>query len=173
MPVIEDFIDYIPTVVDAEHIFGGYATAPFANVEVLNSALDCYEAEVLQNNTFDSLLSVSKIQQFLWSKKENKCIKCDRSAVKWPRTQDLDPLFEIIHAFYINSREHYLKFHDRIGEFPLLFELDRIHAIDIDREENFIIAEMLYEKLNIINKLGGAECGTLTVASLVINRDAA
>lgn len=171
--VIEDFIDYIPTVVDAEHIFGVHATTPFANVEVLNSALDCYEVEVLPDNTFDSLLSVSKIQQFLWSRKVNKCINYDRSVVKWPRTQDLDPLFEINHAFYINSRENYLKFHDRIGEFPLLLELDRIHAIDINWEEDFIIAEMSYKKLNIINKLGGVECDTLTATSLVINRDAA
>lgn len=171
--VIEDFIDYIPTVVDAEHIFWVHATAPFANVEVLNSALDCYESEVLRKNSFDSLLSVSKIQQFLWSKKVNKCINHDRSLVKWPRTQDLDPLYEINHAFYINSRENYLKFHDRIGEFPLLFELDKIHALDIDWEEDFILAEIIYRNLIILNKLGGVNCNILTIASLVSNRDAA
>ena len=87
---------------------------------------------MLRKKSFDSLLSVSKIQQFLWSKKENRCINFDRSLVKWPRTQDLSPLYEINHAFYINSRENYLKLHDRIGESPLLFELDRIHSFDID-----------------------------------------
>lgn len=150
--VIENFIDYIPSIVDAEHIFWVHATAPFANVEVLNSALDCYESEVLRKKSFDSLLSVSKIQQFLWSKKENRCINFDRSLVKWPRTQDLSPLYEINHAFYINSRENYLKLHDRIGESPLLFELDRIHSFDIDWEDDFIIAEIIYENLIISNK---------------------
>lgn len=153
--VIENFIDYIPSIVDAEHIFWVHATAPFANVEVLNSALDCYESEVLRKKSFDSLLSVSKIQQFLWSKKENRCINFDRSLVKWPRTQDLSPLYEINHAFYINSRENYLKLHDRIGESPLLFELDRIHSFDIDWEDDFIIAEIIYENLIISNKPWG------------------
>jgi N-acylneuraminate cytidylyltransferase len=142
--VIEDFINYIPTIVDAEHIFWVHATAPFSDAEILNNALDVYQKQVVEGNEYDSLLSVTKIQQFLWSKAENKCINHDRSKVKWPRTQDLEPLYEINHAFYINSRENYLKFHDRIGENPLLFELDKIHSFDIDWNDDFEIAEAIY-----------------------------
>lgn len=145
--VIEDFINYIPTIANAEHIFWVHATAPFADVEILNKALDCYEQEVIKEKNFDSLLSVTKLQQFIWSKEENKCINCDRSIVKWPRTQDLNPLYEINHAFYINSRENYLKYHDRIGEKPLLYELDKRHAFDIDWEEDFLMAETMYKNL--------------------------
>lgn len=145
--VIEDFINYIPTIVDAEHIFWVHATAPMVNEKILNNALNIYEREVLNGNKYDSLLSVNKIQQFLWSEKENKCINHDRSIVKWPRTQDLEPLYEINHAFYINSRENYLKYHDRIGEMPFLFELDKIHAFDIDWEDDFKIAEIIYNTI--------------------------
>lgn len=150
--VIEDFINYIPSIIDAEHIFWVHATAPFADIEVLNNALDCYEENVIKNATFDSLLSVTKIQQFLWSKKYNKCINHDRSLVKWPRTQDLDPLYEINHAFYINSKENYYRYHDRIGEFPFLYELDKIHSFDIDWEEDFTMAEMMYRQLCFVEK---------------------
>lgn len=146
--VIEDFIDYVPSIVQAEHIFWVHATAPFADVNVLNAALDCYELEVIDKQKYDSLLSVTKIQQFLWSKEDNKCINCDRSIVKWPRTQDLSPLYEINHAFYINSRENYLKFHDRIGNKPCLYELDKIHSFDIDWNDDFALAEMIYNNLN-------------------------
>ena len=145
--VIEDFINYIPTIVDAEHIFWVHATAPFADVKVLNNALDYYEKTVLNGDANDSLLSVTKIQQFLWSERENKCVNYDRSIVKWPRTQDLEPLYEINHAFYINSKENYLKFHDRSGERPLLDELDKIHSFDIDWEDDFALAEMIYKQL--------------------------
>lgn len=145
--VIEDFINYIPTIVDAEHIFWVHATAPMVNEKILNNALDIYERKVLNGNKYDSLLSVNKIQQFLWSEKENKCINHDRSIVKWPRTQDLEPLYEINHAFYINSKENYLKYHDRIGEMPFLFELDKIHAFDIDWEDDFKIAEIIYNTI--------------------------
>lgn len=144
--VIEDFIDYIPSVVESEHIFWVHATAPFADESVLNKALDTY-IEALSSGDYDSLLSVNKIQQFLWSATENKCINHDRSKVKWPRTQDLEPLYEINHAFYINSRDNYLKYHDRIGEKPFLFELDKLHAYDIDWEDDFAIAEMIYNKI--------------------------
>lgn len=142
--VIEDFINYIPTIVDAEHIFWVHATAPFADTDILNMALDTYENEILSKNNYDSLLSVSKIQQFIWSKEENKCINYDRNIIKWPRTQDLTPLYEINHAFYINSKENYFKYHDRIGNKPLLFELDKIHSFDIDWEDDFAIAEIMY-----------------------------
>jgi len=74
----------------------------------------------IEGNEYDSYSRITKIQQFLWSKAENKCINHDRSKVKWPRTQDLEPTLRNKSRFYINSRENYLKFHDRIGENPLL-----------------------------------------------------
>lgn len=148
--VIEDFINYIPSIVDAEHIFWVHATAPFANEDVLNEALDCYEEKVLNDNEYDSLLSVTKIQQFLWSAVKNDCINHDRTKIKWPRTQDLVPLYEINHAFYINSKENYLKYHDRIGKHPFLYELNKVQSFDIDWEDDFVMAEAIYDRF--INK---------------------
>ena len=145
--VIQDFINYIPTIVDAEHIFWVHTTAPFADTKVLNDALDVYEKKVLLENEYDSLLSVTKIQQFLWSEKENKCVNHDRTKVLWPRTQDLEPLYEINHAFYINSKENFLKIHDRIGVKPFLYELDKIHSLDIDWGDDFALAEIVYNYL--------------------------
>lgn len=142
--VIEDFIDYIPTVVHADHIFWVHATAPFADGQVLNNALDAY-FQITKGTDYDSLLSVNKIQQFLWSAKENRCVNHDRSKVKWPRTQDLELLYEINHAFYINSRANYLACHDRIGQKPYLFELNKLHSFDIDWEDDFQLAEMMYQ----------------------------
>lgn len=142
---IEDFINYIPTIVHEDHIFWVHATAPFADETVLNNALDEYLK--IDNKIYDSLLSVNKIQQFLWSKEENKCINHDRTIVKWPRTQDLVPLYEINHAFYINSRSNYLKYHDRIGIAPMLFELNKIQSFDIDWGDDFDLAELIYSKI--------------------------
>ena len=146
--VIQDFINYIPTVVDAEHIFWVHTTAPFSDAMVLNKALDTYEEKVISDRQYDSLLSVNKIQQFLWSAKENKCINHDRTKVLWPRTQDLEPLYEINHAFYINSRENFLNLHDRIGVKPYLFELGKLQSMDIDWGEDFTLAELVYKYLN-------------------------
>lgn len=143
--VIEDFINYIPTIVDAEHVFWVHATAPFVTASDYTEAIAKYK-EVLSNGTHDSLLSVTKIQQFLWDIDTKNFINHDRTLVKWPRTQDLKPIFEINHAFYINSVENYVKYNDRIGVNPYLFELNRIKSFDIDWEDDFFIAEMIYEK---------------------------
>lgn len=145
--VIQDFINYIPSIVDADHIFWVHTTAPFADEKILNEALDLYEEKVLKDKAYDSLLSVTKIQQFLWSEKEGKCVNHDRSKVLWPRTQDLEPLYEINHAFYINSKENFLKYHDRIGVKPYLYELDKLHSLDIDWGDDFALAEIVYDFL--------------------------
>ncbi|GAB2642999.1 hypothetical protein GCM10027035_41280 [Emticicia sediminis] len=142
---IEEFINYIPTVMESDHIFWVHATAPFVTVNEYNEALEKYW-RIIETNEFDSLVSVTKIQQFLWDAEVKDYINHDRSKVKWPRTQDLKPLYEINHAFYINSKENYIKYSDRIGIKPDLFILDKIKSFDIDWEDDFKIAEIIYEK---------------------------
>lgn len=146
--VVEDFINYIPTIVNAEHIFWVHTTSPFVDKEVYENALSKYW-KVLDNG-FDSLLSVNKIQQFLWDAESNDIINHDRGIEKWPRTQDLKPLYEINHAFYINSRNNYLKLNDRIGKKPFLYELRKLQAFDIDWEDDFKTAELIYEAIRKI-----------------------
>jgi CMP-N-acetylneuraminic acid synthetase len=141
---VEDLINYIPTVVKAEHIFWAHATAPFTEKEDYEKAIDKY-FNILEAG-YDSLMSVTKLQQFLWSETKNEMINYNRKVNKWPNTQDLEPLYEINHAFYISSRNNYLNFSDRIGEKPFLYELDRIKSFDIDWEDDFIIAEAIYDK---------------------------
>lgn len=142
---IEEFINYIPTIISTEHIFWVHATAPFVTADDYSKALKQYR-DVLDNKEFDSLISVTKIQQFLWDAETKSFINHDRSVLKWPRTQDLKPIYEINHAFYINSKFNYIKNNDRIGNNPDLFVLDKIKSFDIDWEEDFNLAEILYEK---------------------------
>lgn len=143
--LVEDFINYIPSVVESEHIFWVHATAPFTQTEDYEDALDKYFEKLEEG--YDSLMSVTKLQQFLWSENKNGMINCDRSKNKWPNTQDLEPLYEINHSFYISSRNNYLNLSDRIGENPYLYILDRIKSFDIDWEDDFLIGEAIYEKL--------------------------
>jgi CMP-N-acetylneuraminic acid synthetase len=143
--IIEDFINYIPSIVNEEHIFWVHTTAPFVTAQDYEEAL-CKYWEVLKSNVYDSLISVTKIQQFIWDAETKQCVNHDRSVVKWPRTQDLKPLYEINHAFYINSRKNYINNSDRIGITPYLYELDRVKSFDIDWEDDFVIAEALYER---------------------------
>jgi CMP-N-acetylneuraminic acid synthetase len=141
--LVEDFINYIPTIVKAEVIFWVHATAPFVDENDYELAIEQYFKE---QESYDSVLSVTKLQQFIWSKESNTIINCDRSVNKWPNTQDLTPLFEINHAFYISSRQNYIKYSDRIGVKPYLFELSKIKSFDIDWNDDFVIAESIFDK---------------------------
>ncbi|MET3127328.1 N-acylneuraminate cytidylyltransferase [Arcicella rosea] len=142
---IEDFINYIPSIIETEHIFWVHATAPFVTADDYADALIQYW-DILKKGEFDSLISVTKIQQFLWDAETKSFINHDRSVLKWPRTQDLKPIYEINHAFYINSKANYVKNSDRIGVNPDLFVLDKVKSFDIDWEDDFKIAEIMYEK---------------------------
>jgi hypothetical protein len=61
----------------------------------------------------------------------------------------LKVLYEINHAFYINSIVNYIKLKDRIGAKPYYFELDKLQSFDIDWEEDFRIAEKIFNAVNI------------------------
>ena len=62
------------------------------------------------------------------------------------RTQDLRPIFIENSTMYLFTRETLLENRNRIGKSPLMFEVDKIEAHDIDDEMDFIMAEMLYHR---------------------------
>jgi N-acylneuraminate cytidylyltransferase len=142
---INDFINYIPDIIPHDkHVFWIHTTAPFVEDDTYKKVISNYQK---LDGKYDSIISVNKIQQFLWDPVTNKCINHDRSITKWPRTQDLKILYEINHAFYVNSIRNYIKYKDRIGENPMYFELDKLESFDIDWEDDFIIAEKIYKSI--------------------------
>jgi N-acylneuraminate cytidylyltransferase len=66
------------------------------------------------------------------------------------RSQDLPPIFEENSNLYIFSKESFKQSGNRrIGLRPYLFEINKLEAIDIDEEEDFLLAELLCQaKLN-------------------------
>lgn len=139
---VQDLISHIEEVTTASVIFWVHATSPFLDENDYCAAIAQYE-DSIKNQTADSLISVNKIQQFIWNEKEKRVINTDRNINPWPNTQDLDPLYEINHAFYINSRKNYNELKDRIGKTPALYVCEGLKKIDIDWQDDFIIAQQL------------------------------
>jgi len=69
------------------------------------------------------------------------------TSLPWPRTQDLTPLYEINHTMFLAKREVYIEQKNRIGQKPLLHVMDKLHSLDIDWPDDFIIAEIMYNNL--------------------------
>ena len=88
----------------------------------------------------DSLFSVTRIQARLWSA-ASEPMNHDPAVLL--RTQDLAPVFLENSCLYIFTRELLEERRTRIGASPLLFEIDRDEASDIDTEQDFRVVEAL------------------------------
>jgi N-acylneuraminate cytidylyltransferase len=141
---LSDLVAHVPQVTNREHILWTHVTSPFVTSSTYKEIINCY-FEATSNN-YDSLMSVSTLQNFVWDKEINDIIN-RVNEFKWPRTQDLKTLYEVNSAAFMASKNIYNEYNDRIGESPYLFELGKIEAIDIDWHEDFKIAEMIYENI--------------------------
>jgi CMP-N-acetylneuraminic acid synthetase len=61
------------------------------------------------------------------------------------QTQDLPPVYEENSCMYIFTRENLERRRNRLGERPLMFEMDAAEAWDIDEELDFAITDFLMQ----------------------------
>jgi len=140
---LQDLISYVPTVTQADHILWGHVTTPFADADVYDSAIKAYE-ENLQCG-YDSLVGVTELRNFLLNK--DGTLINNTTDIPWPRTQDLEPIYEINHTVFLASRRIYREQKNRLGHKPFLHVMDSVHSLDIDWPEDFTIAEAVYRRL--------------------------
>lgn len=138
---MEAFIaDYIAHLRDDSTLFWTHVTHPFVHPAIYSEAIRRYENCL--NEGFDSLISATKLQTFLW--RDGKPFNYDNSVEKWPRSQDIPPVWEINHAIYIMTFELIRKTGDRIGGKPFFFEMEARDAMDIDWEDQFKVMDELF-----------------------------
>jgi N-acylneuraminate cytidylyltransferase len=138
---LQDLIVYVPAITEADHIFWGHVTTPVAGASEYDNAVDIYLSKLAEG--FDSLVSVMELRNFLLNRR-GKLVN-NTTNLPWPRTQDLEPLYEINHVMFIAGREIYEKQKNRIGERPVLHVMDKLKSFDIDWEDDFKIAEMIWK----------------------------
>jgi CMP-N-acetylneuraminic acid synthetase len=125
---------------EADYYVQTHSTNPLLRTETISRAIQLF----LDNrSTYDSLFSTTKLQVRLW---DNQTRPVNHDPAILLRTQDLPPIYEENSCLYIFSEETLVKRQNRIGKRPLLFEIDRLEAWDIDEELDFEIAEYLYLK---------------------------
>ena len=137
---LQDLICYVPTITDAEHILWGHVTTPMADAQLYDKAIQCYFDCLAES--YDSLVGVTEIKNFLLNREGG--IINNTTGIPWPRTQDLEPLYQINHTVFLTKRETYIAQRNRLGSRPFLYKIDEIHSFDIDWPEDFTIAEILY-----------------------------
>jgi CMP-N-acetylneuraminic acid synthetase len=135
---MNDVLLYDVSHVEADYYLQTHSTNPLLTTDTITQAINLF----LENHhSYDSLFSVTRIQTRLWDA-QARAINHDPAILL--RTQDLPPVFEENSCLYIFTRSTLEKRHNRIGEQPLMFEIDAEEAWDIDNETDFRIAEFLY-----------------------------
>lgn len=141
-PLVE-LIKHAGKLATAAHILFTHVTSPFCNEVHYRKALSLYEEKL--GCGYDSLISGRNYKEFLFDKITGEIVN-NQSDLAWPRTQDLQDCFEINNAVFLTSKMNFER-GKRIGGKPFLYEQDKIVSLDIDDENDFKIAEAVYDKI--------------------------
>ncbi|MGB3534797.1 MAG: acylneuraminate cytidylyltransferase family protein [Microcoleaceae cyanobacterium] len=126
--------------VPADYYLQTHSTNPLLRPETINQGIQ----EFLDNYPmYDSLFGVTRLQTRLW---DSLARAVNHNPAILLRTQDLPPIYEENSCLYIFTREILESQHNRLGKRPLMFEIDRLEAVDIDEELDFRMAEFLYKE---------------------------
>ena len=129
---------YDVTQVASDYYLQTHSTNPLLSTETVTRAISLF----LENYpSYDSLFSVTRIETRLW---DDLGRAINHNPAILLRTQDLPPVYEENSCLYIFNRSTLEKRRNRVGERPLMFEIDAVEAWDIDNETDFRIAEFLY-----------------------------
>lgn len=137
---MNDILLHTTQQVDADVYLQTHSTNPLLLTSSIEAALARFLAA---RPTFDSLFSVSRLQCRLW---DGLARPINHNPAILLRTQDLPAVYEENSCLYLFSRDVLVAHRSRIGQRPLLFELEREEAWDIDEEADFQIAELLFRR---------------------------
>lgn len=139
---MNEILSYDVSQVEADFYLQTHTTNPLLQGETISEAIhrinQCYPA-------YDSLFSVTRLQTRLWDQL-GQAINHNPSILL--QTQDLPPIYEENSCIYIFTKDTLLMRRNRIGERPLMFEIDPAEAWDIDDEIDFQIVEFLIKNKN-------------------------
>ncbi len=138
---MNDILKYDVTQIDADVYVQTHSTNPLLKAETIEEAIKKFLAST---PIHDSLFTVTRWQARFWDN-QGKAINHDPNRLE--RTQNLVPIFEENSSLYIFSKDVLLKRGNRIGYKPMMHEIPKLEAVDIDNPEDFEIAAYLHQMM--------------------------
>lgn len=125
-----------------EHYLQTHVTNPLLRKETIDNAIKHY-FDTLEK--FDSLFSVTLFQSRLYDAMGNGI---NHDPKKLINTQYLPKLYEENSNIYIFSKTSFRNAgHNRLGLKPTMFETNKMESLDIDTNDDFVMAESAYHAL--------------------------
>lgn len=134
---MNDILLHDTAQVKADFYLQTHSTNPLLKPETISQAIKLLFTNYPKN---DSLFSVTRLQTRLYFQ-DGKAI--NHNPLELIQTQDLPPVYEENSCMYIFTRENLQRKKHRIGDSPLMFEIPRLEAVDIDEESDFQLADVL------------------------------
>ncbi|WP_152286928.1 acylneuraminate cytidylyltransferase family protein [Flavicella marina] len=121
-----------------DYYFQLFATAPLMKVDTIKKCVN----SLISTSTHDSVFTALKHNGFFWWNSQ----PVNYQPVVLPRSQDLVPVVEETTAIYGIKKDTLTRYHSRIGATPLIIEVAKAEAIDLNVEEDFDYANWLVER---------------------------
>lgn len=134
---MNEILMYDTGQVGADWYLQTHSTNPLLSAETISKGIrkfmDAWPA-------YDSMFSVTRVQTRLW---DGLTRPVNHNPSILLRTQDLPPIYEENSCMYLFSRHTLELQHNRIGIRPLMFEIDSSEALDIDEQNDFLVADLM------------------------------
>jgi CMP-N-acetylneuraminic acid synthetase len=126
--------------IEADLYLQTHSTNPLIRAERIEEAIQLFVGSRAEH---DSLFSVTKVSVRLWDA-NRRPVNHDPSVLL--RTQDLPAMYEENSCLYLFTKDVIKSRSSRIGERPIMWEMDRLEAWDIDDELDFRTGEFLFKE---------------------------
>jgi len=122
-------------LVDADVYVLTHATAPFLTAQSIEKGV-----AAVAGRKYESAHAVTMLHEFLW--RDGKPLNYQLDNI--PRTQDLPDIYTETCGLYVYTADLILNKGRRISDNPYLVEITKIEACDINDEDDFIIADAIF-----------------------------
>jgi CMP-N-acetylneuraminic acid synthetase len=134
---MNEILTYDTEQIKADFYLQTHSTNPLLTAKTLSSGIQTFLTQI---PVYDSMFSVTRLQTRLW---DGLTRAINHNPAILLQTQDLPPVFEENSCFYLFTRANLLTRRNRLSERPLMIEIPRHEAVDIDDEFDFQLADIM------------------------------
>lgn len=135
-----EFFENLAQSIEAEYFMYSQVTSPLLSINTYSECL----REFRTNNNIRNLVTATSVKHHLW--KDGSPL--NYNVKESPNSQDLPDIYSINYGISLISRQDMITYKNIVTENPVFYVTDEIESIDIDTEFDFMVAEMVYNKMN-------------------------
>ncbi len=142
---LDRLIQNVPKICNGDIILWTHVTSPcFEHLDYIN-----FLSQFLRNKKNKSAFTGKPIKSFIFNDSKKKWISHQKQKKRmWPRTQDLDKIYEVNSAAFIAYRSVYMRYKDRLDLKPLPIIINEKKLLDIDDKKDLILFKNILKKKN-------------------------